>query len=246
MTWLTAALLQLAPDKQYILPSSSTSVSLNQGDVARNSVADRCDMYAGPHCLPRTSDLGNQNYRNVNIGVGCSNDMVKNYHRGRMPGEHTPDSHLLSMSATKVNEGSKYNKTDNEMIWQAVLETVQSDSLRKLLAKEGQLISVSLGTGDWSLDLDCLVGKLQALLHARSGHEDHELYHGLPFVEAPRLCHRIPAGRAPPPHVASSPAELRLPRCIPTSPPAYSRIPPATLLELLLVQADELQAPARV
>ncbi|KAK3138194.1 hypothetical protein QOZ80_5AG0365710 [Eleusine coracana subsp. coracana] len=153
MTWLTAALLQLAPDKQYILPSSSTSVSLNQGfltraegDVARNSAADRCDMYAGPHCLRRTSDLGNQNYRNVNIGVGCSNDMVNNYHRGRMPGEHIPDSHLLSMSATKVNEGSKYNKTDNELIWQAVLETVQSDSLRKLLAKEGHLISVSLGT----------------------------------------------------------------------------------------------------
>ncbi|GJM89538.1 hypothetical protein PR202_ga05740 [Eleusine coracana subsp. coracana] len=115
---------------------------------------------------PTTSDLGNQNYRNVNIGVGCSNDMVNNYHRGRMPGEHIPDSHLLSMSATKVNEGSKYNKTDNELIWQAVLETVQSDSLRKLLAKEGHLISVSLGTGDWSLDLDCFVGKLQTLLHA--------------------------------------------------------------------------------
>ena len=48
MTWLTAALLQLAPDKQYILPSSSTSASLNQGlltraegDVARNSAVDR-------------------------------------------------------------------------------------------------------------------------------------------------------------------------------------------------------------
>jgi hypothetical protein len=33
------------------------------------------------------------------------------------------------------------------MIWQAVLENVQSDSLRRMMAKEGRIISVSLGTG---------------------------------------------------------------------------------------------------
>uniref|UniRef100_A0A0A9GXG7 STICHEL DnaA-N-like alpha-beta domain-containing protein n=1 Tax=Arundo donax TaxID=35708 RepID=A0A0A9GXG7_ARUDO len=152
MTWLTAALLQLAPDKQYILPTSSMSASLNQGlhtcaegDIGRNSAIDHSEIYAGPHGLPRASDLGNQQYRNVNLGVGSSN-MESNYHGGRRAGQHTPDSHLLSTSATRVNEGSKYSKTDSEMIWQAVLENVQSDSLRKLLAKEGRLISVSLGT----------------------------------------------------------------------------------------------------
>jgi hypothetical protein len=154
MTWLTAALLQLAPDKQYIMPSSSTSVSLNQGlltcaegDIARSSAVDQSDIYAAHHCLPRASELGNQKYRNVNTGCGFSNDTTNNYHGGRRPGEHTPDSHLLSMSANKVNEGSKNNKTDNEMIWQAVLDNVQSECLRKLMAKEGQLISISLGTG---------------------------------------------------------------------------------------------------
>ncbi|KAL6620572.1 hypothetical protein ACP70R_035711 [Stipagrostis hirtigluma subsp. patula] len=150
MTWLTAALLQLAPDKQYILPSSSTSTNLNQGlltrtdgDIARNSNIDHSETYAGPHGLPRASELENRQYRN---GIGSSNNMANDYHGGRRPREHTPDSHVLSTSATRVNEGSKYSKTDSEMIWQAVLETVQSDSLRKLLAKEGQLISVSLGT----------------------------------------------------------------------------------------------------
>ncbi|XP_062181614.1 protein STICHEL-like 3 isoform X2 [Phragmites australis] len=151
MTWLTAALLQLAPDKQYILLSSSTNTSLNrgllthpEGDIARNSAVDHSEIHAGPHGLPRASDLGNQQYRDVNPGVGSSNNMGSNYHGGRRAGEHTPDSHVLSTSGTRVNEGSKYSKTDSNMIWQAVLENVQSDSLRKLLAKEGRLISVSL------------------------------------------------------------------------------------------------------
>ncbi|CAN6350393.1 unnamed protein product [Urochloa humidicola] len=153
MTWLTAALLQLAPDKQYILPSSSPSTSLNQGwlthpegDMARNSAMDHREIYAGTHGLPRASDLGNRQHRDVNLVAGSSNNMASNYHAGRRPGEHTPDSHVLSTGATKANGGSRYSKTDSEMIWQAVLDNVQSDSLRKLLAGEGRLISVSLGT----------------------------------------------------------------------------------------------------
>ncbi|PUZ65076.1 hypothetical protein GQ55_3G194000 [Panicum hallii var. hallii] len=153
MTWLTAALLQLAPDKQYILPSSSPSTSLNrglltrpEGDMARNSAMDHSEIYAGTHGLPRGSDLGNQQYRDVNLVAGSSNNMASNYHAGRRPGEHTPDSHVLSTGANRVNGGSRYSKTDSEMIWQVVLDNVQSDSLRKLLAREGRLISVSLGT----------------------------------------------------------------------------------------------------
>ncbi|CAN6341296.1 unnamed protein product [Urochloa humidicola] len=153
MTWLTAALLQLAPDQQYILPSSSPSMSLNQGqltrpdgEMARNSAMDHREVYAGIHGLPRASDLGNQQHRDVNLVAGSSNNMASNYHAGRRPGEHTPDSHVLSAGATRANGGSRYSKTDSELIWQAVLDNVQSDSLRKLLAGEGRLISVSLGT----------------------------------------------------------------------------------------------------
>ncbi|KAL6851626.1 hypothetical protein ACP4OV_020190 [Aristida adscensionis] len=150
MTWLTAALLQLAPDKQYMLPSSSPSTNLNQGlltrtegDIPRNSNMNHSEIYAGPHGLPRLSDLGSQQCRD---GVGSSNYMTINNHGGRGPRELTLDGHILSTSATRMNEGYKYSKTDREMIWQAVLQSVQSDSLRKLLAKEGRLISVSLGT----------------------------------------------------------------------------------------------------
>uniref|UniRef100_A0ACD5U1E6 Uncharacterized protein n=1 Tax=Avena sativa TaxID=4498 RepID=A0ACD5U1E6_AVESA len=138
MTWLTAALLQLAPDKQYILPSSSTSTSFQglptypEGYIARNSTTDNNDIYGGPHGLSRGSDRENQQY--------------STYHGGRRPREHTPDGYKLSTSTSRVNEGSKCSKTDNELIWQAVLESVQSDSLKKMMATEGRLISVSLGT----------------------------------------------------------------------------------------------------
>ncbi|KAF0924237.1 hypothetical protein E2562_009948, partial [Oryza meyeriana var. granulata] len=142
MTWLTAALLQLAPDKRYVLPSSSTSTSFNQGlltcpegDIGRSTAIDHDNIYAGPHGLPR----------NANLGVGSGSHMAGTC-SGKRPGEHTPDSHVLSTGATRVNEVSRYSKSDNEMIWQAVLEHVQSDSVRKMLAKEARLISVSLGT----------------------------------------------------------------------------------------------------
>lgn len=142
MTWLTAALLQLAPDKQYVLPSSSTSASFNQGlltcpegDVGRSTAIDHTNIYAGPHGLPR----------NANLGVDSDNNMAGT-RRGKGPGEHTPDNHVLLARATRVNL-SRYRKSDNEMIWQAVLEHIRSDSVRKMLAKEARLISVSLGTG---------------------------------------------------------------------------------------------------
>uniref|UniRef100_A0ACD5T8A3 Uncharacterized protein n=1 Tax=Avena sativa TaxID=4498 RepID=A0ACD5T8A3_AVESA len=131
MTWFTAALLQLAPDKQYILPSSSTSTN---------------EIYGGPHGLSRGSDQENQHYRNANLGICSSNVMANTYHGGRRPMEYTADGYKVPASATRVNEGSKCSKTDNELIWQAVLENVQSDSLKKMMAKEGRLISVSLGT----------------------------------------------------------------------------------------------------
>jgi hypothetical protein len=102
---------------------------------------DHSDIYAGAHGLARASDLGNKQYRDANLVAGSSNNMASNYHAGRRPGEHTPDSHVLPTGATR------YGKIDSEMIWQAVLENVQSDSLRRLLAREGRLISVSLGTG---------------------------------------------------------------------------------------------------
>lgn len=125
-TWLTAALLQLAPDKQYLLPSSSTSTSLNHGGLV-GSFPDR-DMM-------RTSAIEHKG--NV-IGTSCGE---------RRTAEHQENGHGLPTSSVRGNEGIKSRKTKNQMIWQAVLESIQSDTLRKMMAKEARLSSVSLGTG---------------------------------------------------------------------------------------------------
>ncbi|KAL6614572.1 hypothetical protein ACP70R_036842 [Stipagrostis hirtigluma subsp. patula] len=124
-TWLTAALLQLAPDKQYVLPSSSTSTSLNHG-VLVDSFPDR-DIARNP-TMKHDGSMASTSYEE------------------RRPVEHTDNGNVLSTSAVKANQQSKHAKTKNEMIWQAVLESIQSDTLRKIMAKEGRLISVSLGT----------------------------------------------------------------------------------------------------
>ncbi|KAG2600463.1 hypothetical protein PVAP13_5KG522600 [Panicum virgatum] len=125
-TWLTAALLQLAPDKQYLLPSSSTSTSLNHG-VLVGSFPDR-DM-------GRTSAIEHKG------------NMAGTSYGERRTVEHTENVHMLSTSSVRANEVTKHRKTENEMIWQAVLESIQSDTLRKMMAKEARLSSVSLGTG---------------------------------------------------------------------------------------------------
>ncbi|CAL4961583.1 unnamed protein product [Urochloa decumbens] len=124
-TWLTAALLQLAPDKQYLLPSSSTSTSLNHGGLV-GSFPDR-DMV-------RTS------------GIEHKGNVVGTSYGERRTVEHTENGHVLSSSSVRGNEGTKHRKTENEMIWQAALESIQSDTLRKMMAKEARLSSVSLGT----------------------------------------------------------------------------------------------------
>ncbi|WVZ68948.1 hypothetical protein U9M48_017819 [Paspalum notatum var. saurae] len=124
-TWLTAALLQLAPDKQYMLPSSSTSTSLNHG-VLIGSFPDRD--------IARTSAIDHKgNVAGTSYGE-------------RLAVEHTENGHVLSTSSVRANEGTKHRKTENEIIWQAVLESIQSDTLRKMMAKEARLSSVSLGT----------------------------------------------------------------------------------------------------
>jgi DNA polymerase III gamma/tau subunit len=129
-TWLTAALLRLAPDKQYVLPSSSTSTSFNNG-VLVGSFRDRN--------IPRNSASKHEG------------NMAGTSYGERRPIDHTEHSHMMSTSAVRENERTKHGKTENEMIWQAVLESIQSDTLRKMMAKDGRLSSVRLGTGKISV-----------------------------------------------------------------------------------------------
>ncbi|EEE64450.1 hypothetical protein OsJ_19296 [Oryza sativa Japonica Group] len=111
MTWLTAALLQLAPDKQYVLPSSSTSASFNQGlltcpegDIGRSTAIDHTNIYAGPHGLPR----------NANLGVDSDNNMAGT-RRGKGP---APTVQLMF--------SSRVNKSKAERSREQVLHAFES------------------------------------------------------------------------------------------------------------------------
>uniref|UniRef100_A0A0D9WIX6 Uncharacterized protein n=1 Tax=Leersia perrieri TaxID=77586 RepID=A0A0D9WIX6_9ORYZ len=106
MTWLTAALLQLAPDKQYVLPSSSTSASLNQGliacpegDTGRSTAIDHNNIYAGSHGLPR----------NANLGVGSGNSMA-----GTRSGKR-PAPTVQLMFSSRVNK-SKAERSREQIL----------------------------------------------------------------------------------------------------------------------------------
>ncbi|OAY78687.1 Protein STICHEL-like 3 [Ananas comosus] len=133
LTWLTAALLQLAPDQQYMLPSSSADTSLNQSPLTLPNHSARD--------VPKNSNNDNHDL------MHRSNKMPSSHFSGKRHGEHTPDSLMLSTRRTRASERYSHGKghTDDEKIWQAVLGYIQSDTLKQFLAQEGKLSSVSLG-----------------------------------------------------------------------------------------------------
>ncbi|CAL9123126.1 unnamed protein product [Musa textilis] len=137
LTWLTAALLQLAPDQQYMLPSSSTDRSLNHSplflknhcmtDTHGGSTNKQDDMQLVERSLLRGVGQGYSN--------GRSDDDLRNcitVANGKGDGGQT--SHI---------SGKRHKNT--EKIWQAVLEHIPSDTLKQFLYHEGNLNSVSLG-----------------------------------------------------------------------------------------------------
>ncbi|XP_038987087.1 protein STICHEL-like 3 isoform X2 [Phoenix dactylifera] len=158
LTWLTAALLQLAPDQQYMLPSSSADTSLNHSPLVLNNYRDRGkprnftneqdEMHICDRDLSRGNGTGNHGYRVVSVAVHGNNKVIRNHLSGTGHGEQTSRSLMLSSGATKAGEEYNYGKTnkDNDKIWRAVLENVQSNMLRQFLYQDGRLISVSLGT----------------------------------------------------------------------------------------------------
>ncbi|KAG1367772.1 protein STICHEL-like 4 [Cocos nucifera] len=157
LTWLTAALLQLAPDQQYMLPSSSADASLNHSplvlnnyngrDKPRNFINEQDEMHICDRDLSRGNGTRSHGYRGASDAVHGNNKMIRNHLSGMVHGEHTSRSPMWSSGAAKAGEEYSYGKTnkDNEKIWRAVLENVQSNMLRQFLYQEGRLNSVSLG-----------------------------------------------------------------------------------------------------
>ncbi|KAL3522555.1 hypothetical protein ACH5RR_015389 [Cinchona calisaya] len=157
LTWLTAALLQLAPDPQYILPSSADT-SFNQSplvvnnvgnrDRSRKSSVERAEMSNKERGL--STRVMTENTHAGNSGDYSYNDRMKGASLDRWGLEGNlmvPQAHSFSIDKNKVSSGQLQGKFRREIeeIWLDVLHKVQLNGIRELLFQEGKLISVSFG-----------------------------------------------------------------------------------------------------
>lgn len=152
LTWLTAALLQLAPDQQYILPSSSADTSFIQSPVALNNAgmrditrthnSEQADVRNNGRCLATSNGM-------ENVETGNADDVaLHSYMSGKKHVGVTPArSSALSTDIIRGSGGQIPGKARREIeeIWLAVLEKIQSNALKQFMHQEGKLISVSFG-----------------------------------------------------------------------------------------------------
>ncbi|XP_052478242.1 protein STICHEL-like 3 isoform X2 [Gossypium raimondii] len=142
LTWLTAALLQLAPDQQYILPISSAGTSSHHSPLPLSDVDRRHDV--------RKSSRGlSKNARPENLHAGSLGNfetgMVNGIHFDRK--RHAASGMAPQQTSIVFTERQNLVKNRNgiEEIWLQVLEKIQVSGLKEFLYSEGKLISVSLG-----------------------------------------------------------------------------------------------------
>lgn len=136
LTWLTAALLQLAPDQQYMLPSSSADTSFNQSPLALNSAGGRnVARKAGEQDHMTNNERGlPSNARQVG-----TSDLDRKRHTGASTAPQQISAHGRQASG-KSRKGIKE-------IWLEVLNHIQYVGIKEFLYQEGKLISVSFGAG---------------------------------------------------------------------------------------------------
>lgn len=165
LTWLTAALLQLAPDQQYTLPTSSADTSFNHSPLAIDNLGGRDMNVKDGEPANTTKEAGLlTNVRLENFHGGSSGDFVHNNkvkgivldrkrHGGSGMAPHQTSS--LSTDVTRLS-GRQISgmRSGIEEIWTEMLKKIQNNNVREFLHQEGKLISVSFGAGTFP---DCII-----------------------------------------------------------------------------------------
>ncbi|KAK8594659.1 hypothetical protein V6N13_015579 [Hibiscus sabdariffa] len=142
LTWLTAALLQLAPDQQYILPTSSGGTSSHHSPLLLSDADRRDELRNGSRGLPKNSrseilHAGNSGHFGTTIVNGIHFDKKRHAVPGMAPQQ--------TSTAPTGRQNLVRNCKGLEEIWLQVLEKIQVSSLKEFLYQEGKLISVSFG-----------------------------------------------------------------------------------------------------
>uniref|UniRef100_F6HMC0 AAA+ ATPase domain-containing protein n=1 Tax=Vitis vinifera TaxID=29760 RepID=F6HMC0_VITVI len=159
LTWLTAALLQLAPDQQYMLPSSSADTSFNHSPLVPNNASGRDMVRKGNDShneMPNTERSLSTNVRIEKLQAGSSGDIFDNgmmksssidrkKHAGSGMARQQSSAHSADTNRLSGKQIPGKVRKEIEEIWLEVLEKIQVDTLKEFLYKEGKLISVSIG-----------------------------------------------------------------------------------------------------
>ncbi|RVW31922.1 Protein STICHEL-like 3 [Vitis vinifera] len=159
LTWLTAALLQLAPDQQYMLPSSSADTSFNHSPLVPNNASGRDMVRKGNDShneMPNTERSLSTNVRIEKLQAGSSGDIFDNgmmksssidrkKHAGSGMARQQTSAHSADTNRLSGKQIPGKVRKEIEEIWLEVLEKIQVDTLKEFLYKEGKLISVSIG-----------------------------------------------------------------------------------------------------
>ena len=151
LTWLTAALLQLAPDQQYMLPTSSDTSFIHSPLATNNAdVREAARRTSNDVEIPNQERRSSMNARMENLQVGSSaNDMAKgfNYEKRRyfVAGVAPHQKPLRVSDMIRMNERQVFDKGHKgiEELWLEVLERIQVNGLKEFLYKESKLISVN-------------------------------------------------------------------------------------------------------
>ncbi|XP_062096629.1 protein STICHEL-like 3 [Humulus lupulus] len=153
LTWLTAALLQLAPDQQYMLPSSSSGdTSFNHSPLPLNNVCGRNVVRkAGEQDHLLNSQRGlSTSVRQAGTSGLHSNSLMNDatLDRKRHNGSSTAPQQTSTRPADTIRvSGRKVSGKSRkiEEIWLEVLDNIQYVGVKEFLYQEGKLMSVSFG-----------------------------------------------------------------------------------------------------
>ncbi|MCL7041390.1 hypothetical protein MKW94_012573, partial [Papaver nudicaule] len=152
LTWLTAALLQLAPDKLYMLPGSSADTSFTQSPLSRNNLNGRDipGRGAAEHAQTSNSGLGlstSTRLRDFQAGADFNPDSAKVNGIVRDGKKHAGMTPQRKSDASRGSAGytSGKDRKEIEEIWLTVLQRIDIDALRQFMHQEGRLVSVSYG-----------------------------------------------------------------------------------------------------
>ncbi|KAK9051631.1 hypothetical protein SSX86_028259 [Deinandra increscens subsp. villosa] len=116
LTWLTAALLQLAPDQQYVLPTSSIDTSIHHSPLRLNNGGRR------------------DGSRKSNFEHGETTGIQRNFSKN-----------VASSSGIHKEMKERLYQQEIEEIWLEVLENIPINSIKEFLYHEGKLTSLSFG-----------------------------------------------------------------------------------------------------